>query len=159
MTHYFIQLSPKTGPISSDAQRKGEFKISDTWNQNHIYTATILNFSGKAKHKLQVTSSNPRVTSSNQRVKSPNLRVTFSNVRVASLNLQVTRSNPQFTSSNPRVRKLKAQVLKLKAQLGRLNPGVGRSKARVEIIKPRIRTRTKSSLSLIRLQILDFLLF
>ena len=103
MTHYFIQLSPKTGPISSDAQRKGEFKVSDTGNQNHTYTTTTLNFSGKVKHKLQVTSSN-------QRVKSPSLRVTFSNLRVASLNLQVTRSNPQFTSSNPRARTLKHKL-------------------------------------------------
>ena len=43
--------------------------------------------SGKVKHELRVTSSNPRVKSSNPRVAGSNPRVTSSNPRVSSSNL------------------------------------------------------------------------
>ena len=51
--------------------------------------------SGKVKHELRVTNSNPRVTNSNTRVTSSNTRVTSSNPRLTSSNSQVTSSNPR----------------------------------------------------------------
>ena len=46
----------------------------------------IMMVSGKVKHELRVTSSNPRVASSNPRVTSSDSRVTSSNPRVTSSN-------------------------------------------------------------------------
>ena len=89
LTHCFIQFSSETGPISNDAQRKGEFKISNTGNENQTCPTTTLNFSGKVKHELQVTSSNPRVMSSNLRVTSSNLQVMSLDLWVASSSLRV----------------------------------------------------------------------
>ena len=63
---------------------------------NLIYISKHSFYSGKVKHELRVTSSNPHLTSSNLRVTSSNPRVTSSDLRV--------------TSSNPRVRRLKARV-------------------------------------------------
>ena len=85
-----------------------------------IYTFVILfvkqkvkshKISGKVKHELRVTSSNPRVTSSNSRVR-----------RIKA-----------------RVARLKARVGRLKARVGRLKARVRRLKARVDAIKPRVR--------------------
>ena len=85
-----------------------------------IYTFVILfvkqkvkshKISGKVKHELRVTSSNPRVTSSNSRVR-----------RIKAW-----------------VARLKARVGRLKARVGRLKARVRRLKARVDAIKPRVR--------------------
>ena len=64
----------------------------------------IMMVSGKVKHELRVTSSNPRVAS----------------------------SNPRVTSSHPRVRRLKARVARLKTRVRRLKARVEAVKPRVK---------------------------
>ena len=54
--------------------------------------------SGKVKHELRVTSSNPRVTSSNPRVISSNLRVKI-------LKARVRKSKARIETIKPRVNK------------------------------------------------------
>ena len=81
MAHCLMQFSSKTGPISRDAQHKGEFKISNTRNLNHTQTTNTLNFSGKVKHELRIVSYEVKSTSCEfkSRVKSPNPRVMRAN--------------------------------------------------------------------------------
>ena len=62
---------------------------------NHIINKISLN-GGKVKHKLRVTSSNPRVTGSNPRVR--RLKA-----RVARLKAPVRRLNARFEAIQPRV--------------------------------------------------------
>ena len=81
--------------------------------------------SGKVKHELRVTNSNPQVSSSNPRITSSNPWVTSFNQRVTRRKLQVAR--------------LKAQVGRLKAWVVRLKAWFRRLKARVQAIKPQVR--------------------
>ena len=93
--------------------------------------------SGKVKHELRITSSNPRVTSSNPQVTSSNPRVASSNLRVMSLNPRARRLKSRFSRLKARFGRLKAQVGKLKERVGRLKAWIRKLKARVEAIKPR----------------------
>ena len=60
--------------------------------------------SGKAKHQLRVTSSNPRFTSSNSRVKRIKARVARLKARVSRLKAQVGRLKARVEAIKPRVR-------------------------------------------------------
>ena len=94
----------------------------------YSYKTKCVSISGKVKHELWVTSSNPQVSSSNPQVTSSNSWVKCSNPLVTSSNPQVTSPSPQVTSYNPRVRRLKVRVGRLKARVTKL-------KARVEAMK------------------------
>ena len=120
-------------PFSQNTSGRLLLKIEE-WSECipswHFWPYLHLLQSGKVKHELQVTSSNPRVTSSEPRVTNSNSQVTSSNPRVTSSNLRVTSSNPRVTSSNPRVPSS--------------NPRVTSSNPRVTSSNPRIIKSTKT---------------